>query len=61
MRVYVYAMEDGSMDVLVEPSIGKGRSPVLLKAVTREDIVARVGPLVDKMRGPREIKQTRLL
>lgn len=53
MRVSVYKLEDGKMDVLVESTPGKGRSPVMLPDVTREDVVERVLPLVTQMRRPK--------
>jgi hypothetical protein len=53
MRVHVYLLEDGKMDALVEPSPGKGLSPVLVKGITRENVVDKVGPVVTEMRSPR--------
>ena len=54
MRVYVYKTEGPTMVVLVEASPGSGRAPVLLEGVTRENLVGKVLPVVESMRGPRE-------
>lgn len=53
MRVRVYKNEDGTTDVLVEASLGKGRPPVLLKGVTPENIKTQVLPVVTAMRRPK--------
>lgn len=60
MRVRVYVLEEGEMDVLVEASPGKGRSPILLKGITPENVVDQVGPVIEDMRRSREV-QPRLL
>jgi hypothetical protein len=54
MRVHIYLREDGLMDVLVESSPGRRRSPVLVQGVTQENVVDKVGPVVAQVRGPRE-------
>ncbi len=50
MKVSVYLGAEGMMDVLVQSSPGKGRSPVVLPAITPSNVVARVGPVVEEMR-----------
>lgn len=58
MRVSVYKRESGVLDVLVEASVGKGRSPRLLEGVTAENVVEKVLPVVVAMRRPRGSTQT---
>lgn len=55
MRVSVYKLDDGRMDVLVEASPGSGKAPVVIQGVTQEDLVQRVGPVVDAQRGHRDL------
>lgn len=53
MRVHVYKDDKGDLSAFVEPSPGKGRPPVLLQGITEENVVRRVLPAVEEMRGPR--------
>lgn len=53
MKVSVYVDEKGRLDVLVQASPGKGRSPVIVSDVTLENIVGMVGPIVTQMRRPK--------
>lgn len=53
MKVSIFKLPDGSMDVLVEASVGSGKPPVLLQGVTEDDVVSRVRPVVDAQKGRR--------
>lgn len=53
MRVSVYKGDLGALSVLVEPSPGRGRVPVLLQGITEKTVVQAVGPVVRDMRGER--------
>lgn len=53
MRVSVYKLEDGRMDILVEASVGHGKAPVVVQNVAHEDVVRRVGPVIVAQRGRR--------
>ena len=57
MKVSVYALEDGRMDVLVQATPGKGRAPVVVQDVTPEDVVTRVGKVVTEMRRPKVLER----
>lgn len=46
MRVYIYKGIGEALHVLVEPSLGRGLPPQLLKDVTKQDIRERVEPVV---------------
>ena len=56
MRVYVYLLEDGVMAAMVQASPGKGRAPVMVQAVTCENVVEKLLPVVAQMRLPRGVK-----
>ncbi len=53
MRVYVYKLVGGGQAAMVVASVGRGMPPVLLPAVTRENIKELIRPVIDAMRGPR--------
>ncbi len=53
MKVHVYQVDEGSFSVLVIPSLGKGRAPVLLQNVTSENLVAGVLPVIEDARRPK--------
>lgn len=53
MRVSVYLVVDEDYQVLVESTPGKGRAPVLIQGVTRQNVVDRVRPVIDQLRRPR--------
>lgn len=53
MRVRIYKDAEGSLSAFVEASPGKGRAPVLLLGVTPENVVAKVGPVIEAMRSPK--------
>lgn len=61
VKVYVYKLENGRRDVLVEPTLGNGKAPVLLKEVTSEDILDRVLPVIVEARRPSALYQERSL
>lgn len=46
MRVLVYKAKEGKQDVLVQPSLGQGKPPVLLKGLTRENLKQEVAKAV---------------
>lgn len=54
MRVHVYKHDDGDMSVLLEPSPGKGRPPVVLQGITSENVREKVLPQLAAMRAPKE-------
>lgn len=60
MRVHVYKAIDGELSVLVQPSPGKGRPPVLLAGITSENVVEQVLPIVQELRKPKISRQARL-
>lgn len=51
MKVSVYKLPDGRMDVMVEASQGSGKSPVVIRGVTRGSLVGRVLPVIEAQRG----------
>lgn len=51
MRVSVYKLPGGRMDVMVEASAGNGKAPVVVQDVKRGDLVDRVGSVVRAQRG----------
>lgn len=61
MRVYVYKHENGTQSVLVEPTLGSGKTPILIHKVTRETIVGLVLPVVNSLRGGRKQDPAELL
>lgn len=58
MRVSVYRLPDGSMDVMVEASPGSGKSPVLVQGVTQDNVIEAVHPLVVAQKGRRVEPET---
>lgn len=51
MRVSVYKLDGGRIDVMVEASPGNGKAPVVLQNVTKTDIKERLAPVVEAQRG----------
>lgn len=60
MRVLVYKGEKGALSVFVVPSLGKGRAPVLIQAITPGNVAELVLPVILAMRKPREPRQAEL-
>lgn len=54
MKVSVFRLPSGRLDVLVEASVGNGKSPIVVLDVHREDFVGRVGPVVEAQKGRRK-------
>lgn len=61
MKVSVYKLDDGTMDVFLEPSVGSGKSPRFLKGVTQESVVGAVLPVLRELRGKKAREQLELL
>lgn len=57
MKVSIYRLEGGRIDVMVEASPGNGKAPVVLQDVTMEGIRLRVGPVIAAQRGRRDMDQ----
>jgi len=55
MKVYVYNLLAGGQSVMVVASPGRGLSPVLLEAVSRENIQERLLPVIAEMRRIRDL------
>ena len=53
MKVSVFKLPDGRIDIMVEASPGHGKSPVVLQNVTRANLVEALGPVLDAQRGRR--------
>lgn len=53
MRVIIYRDDEGRMTAFVQPSPGKGRSPVYLDGITLESVVDLVLPVVMGLRRPK--------
>lgn len=53
MRVHVYKQDDGQMSVFLEPSLGKGRSPVVFADITAANVKERILPAIVSMRAPK--------
>ena len=53
MKVSIYKEEAGGFSVLVQASPGKGRSPVVLTGITKENIQEKVLPAVEVARRPK--------
>lgn len=60
MRIHVYKQDDGGMSVLVEPSPGKGRPPVVITDITIWNAREKILPAVVAMRAPRVPRQRQL-
>lgn len=56
MRVHIYKMGPEVADVMVESSPGKGRAPVVVRHISPENVVGKVGPIIVAMRKPKEGK-----
>lgn len=57
MKVSIYPREDGKVDILVQASPGKGRSPVVLAGVDRSALKAVLLPAVVAARGPKKAEE----
>lgn len=58
MKVSVYLGPGGALSVLVQPSPGKGRPPVMIPGVTLENLTSKVSPVVEAMRKPKGAPST---
>ena len=61
MKISIYKGREGVLSALVQASVGKGRPPVVLQGITRENVREKILPLVVKMRQPKEAEQTKPL
>lgn len=60
MRVHVYKHPEGPMSVLIEPSPGKGRPPILLEGITPANVRGKVLPELAAVRAPKEPRPRQL-
>ena len=60
MKVLVYVGVDGPAQVLLLASPGRGKGPVILDGVTPENVIEKVLPAIELMRGDRQFDQLRL-
>lgn len=56
MRVSIYREIGTTLSVLVQASPGSGKPPVLMTGVVKKDIKAVLGPVIEAMRGRREVQ-----
>lgn len=56
MKVTVYKLPEGRIDIMVEAAPGHGKPPVLLSHVTKAELAERIGPVLDAQRGRRPEK-----
>lgn len=54
MKVSVYRLPEGRVDVMVEASPGNGKAPVVLQDVKADDFTSKVLPVVEAQRGRRQ-------
>lgn len=54
MKISIYKLPEGRLDVLVEAAPGHGKPPVVLVRVTKENLAERLAPVLDAQRGRRE-------
>lgn len=54
MKVSVYKLPEGRIDIMVEAAPGHGKAPVVLQRVTKEDLVDRVLPVLAAQKGRRK-------
>ncbi len=57
MRVSVYKLEGGRIDIMVEASVGHGKAPVVLQDIDREKLVEQILPVLAAQRGKRAPRQ----
>ena len=55
MRVSVYALPGGRIDVMVEASLGNGKPPVVVQDVKRGEMASRVGPVITAQAGRKKV------
>lgn len=53
MKVSIYRLPDGTMDLMVEASPGSGKGPVLARGITQENVKGVALPLINSQRGRR--------
>ena len=54
MKVSVYRLPGGRIDIMVEASQGNSKSPVVLQGITKQNLHERVGPAVEAQKGRAE-------
>lgn len=54
MRVSIYKLPEGRIDILVEAAVGHGKPPITLQKVTRETLRDRLNPVLEVQRGRRK-------
>ena len=53
MKVSIYKLPDGRIDILVEASPGHGKPPFMLQNVSKDDLVDQLLPVLVAQRGRR--------
>lgn len=53
MRISVYKLPDGRLDVMVEAAQGHGKPPVVLQRVTKESLRTDLPPVMEAQKGRR--------
>lgn len=54
MKVSVYKLPDGRIDLMVEAAPGNGKAPVVLQNVNKGNLVEQLTPVLEAQRGRRE-------
>lgn len=54
MKVSIFKLPDGRIDIMVEAAVGHGKPPVVLQDVTRETLRERLAPVLATQKGRRE-------
>lgn len=53
MKVSIYKLPEGRIDLMVEASTGHGKAPVVLLKITKDNLAAQLAPVLDALRGRR--------
>ena len=53
MKVSVYKLPDGRIDIMVEAAVGHGKPPVVLQGITKETLASRLAPVLAGQKGRR--------
>lgn len=55
MKVSIYKLPEGRIDIMVEASPGNGKAPVVLQRVTKATVVEKVLPVLEAQKGRRSL------
>lgn len=54
MKVSIYKLPEGRIDIMVEAATGHGKAPVVLQGITKSTLAERIAPVLVAQQGRRK-------